>query len=345
MRKIAFILLLSTIQLAAFAQDTLNIDLDIDGLDCKEVIIPEYRPIDYEFPLWHGFVDLEVEWLYTPDSLVEQKVNFGTHQYQVGDLLFLDQLKGKAFDLAEQKVIHYGEGKFKELFDEKDLVLQPGKRIRGKYHEALISLNSGDTIYLLEGVSGYLGKDLIFNDSIIWMSGYYDIYAYSLNQRKKEWSKSTRELLRNEFFQLGHGNDYGGEFTYKYRNRRIDSTYQLNYYVDTNTWTERVVKTNNEEFELLYLDDSIMYFDGSDRIRVAVNIATGKAVSCEKGYWRRSSIVHGTEHIFLNHTLDEVTGEVAPTGNKYRFDGLHSEWGDYILQEPMKVMREQITST
>jgi len=165
----------------------------------------------------------------------------------------------------------------------------------------------------------------------LWGSDRSGLYAYSINQQKKVWQKSKRDLGRYESYYSPKGNNQGMYFIYKYSNYRTDSIYETRFYVDAKNWEEVEIKLTDSNEGISTVIDNTMYLYGPNNKYVSVNIPTWKTNWCISGDWKRNFIKKENKWISLKHTIDLTTGEVSFSGNRYDFNSLFHEWGDYFV--------------
>jgi hypothetical protein len=109
MKKHLLIPLALFITSSLFGQEVIHLDLDVN---CQEVNYDS----KLEYPLDRGNVDLQVEWLFSSDTvLLNGQISFDDNEL-VGNLLFFEGLPSKAFDVKDRKFLNIGQGKFKDIF-------------------------------------------------------------------------------------------------------------------------------------------------------------------------------------------------------------------------------------
>ena len=318
---ISFILPLLIFSHLAQAQEEIKIDSDIP---CT--FIEDYES-KLEFPLDFEFINVEIKWIVSFDSILEESWDpyFDKNRTQK-DLLFTTFLRGQAMDMTTGNISSFGNQKFKETFIEDDLIAF--NNIENNSVD-FISLISGDTLHSVKSNNMVFGFEF-FKDSIY--AGSYDteVFIYSLNQQKKVWSSTEIDLGPYHNYYGPEGDNAGMFFYHKYFNYRNDSLFEEIYYVSPVDWEITEIKIDKPVKGFSAVEQNTVYFYGSDNRYYSVNLTGWKVNWCLSGDWRWTFLKKNGKWIAVNHEINVATGKLTRTNN-YSWNKTFAEWGDYYV--------------
>lgn len=319
MKQYLIILTLAAVTNISIAQQVQMLDLNVS---CNHV---ENTDGKREFPLVYEQLAVEVEWLVSLDSVIEEvtSAKFNINE-TIGGLLFTGFFGAQAMNVHTGDLIAVGEGKFRETFQPDEFILL--KDI-GDNVINFIQLATGDTLHKIESYTSVLGYQF-FSDTLYYGNTRDAIFAYSLSSKRKVWEKKSVGRYNKLYGPEGDGS--GVLFYHKYSNYRTDSTQEKMYFVSTGDWKEIEIKAADPYVGFSAIDGNTFYFYGRENKYYSVEIPTFKVNWCISGGWKRPFIKKDNKWIATNHEVDELSGEVTITNN-YAWNHIFSEWGDYYV--------------